>query len=142
MSLTGANSVIMLAVTGVFDTPQQLQGYAADDVFDADMLQQAETLMGVDGKLSGGFVFKEVDQTFALQADSASNDFFDAWKNAQEAAHDVFTSQGIITLFTLGSKWTMRNGFLTGYTPIPAVKKLVQPRKYKITWESMTRVPS
>ncbi len=141
MSLTGANSVILLGINGVFPVAQQLQGFAADDVFTSEMVKRVETLMGVDGILSGGFVNMEVKQTFSLQGDSPSQDLFDQWDAAQVAAQDVFTANGLITLFSVGSKWNMTKGFLTGYTPINDVKKLVQPRKFEITWQQLVRVP-
>jgi len=48
MDLTGANSIYTLAISSIFPSPQQLQGYAADDVFTSDPLESTETLMGVD----------------------------------------------------------------------------------------------
>ena len=53
-TITGASAVIMLSVPGLFSTPQQLQGFATDDIFDTAAIASAETLMGVDGNLSGG----------------------------------------------------------------------------------------
>lgn len=140
-SLTGANTIIMLAVTGIFDNPQQLQGFAADDVFNTESLQSVETLMGVDGKLSGGYVFVEVKQGYTLQADSGSIDIFDQWFYAQQTARDTFKAQAVITLKSVNKKFTMTNGFLTGYMPIPDNKKLIQPQKFGITWESVSPSP-
>lgn len=136
-TITGANSVIMLTVPTLFPVPQQLQGFAADDVFDTDGIESAETVMGVDGKLSGGFVFVPVKQNYKLQADSASVSFFDTWWATQQLLRDVLPAYGVITQKTVGRKWTMTKGFLTMYTPIPANKKLLQPLGYSITWESV-----
>lgn len=136
-SLTASNSVIMLSITGLFPIPQQLQGFAADDVFDTDVLESAEVLMGVDRRLSGGFVAVPVKQNYSLQADSLSIFVFDTWWSAQQQAGDVFTANGLVVLPAVGKKWTMSRGFLTGYKPTPDVKKLLQPQKFSITWESM-----
>lgn len=135
-SLTGANAVIMLSVPLVFPVPQQLQGFAADDVFDTDTIESAEVLMGVDGKMSAGFVFVPVKQNYTLQADSQAMFFFQQWWAAQQQAKDVFFASGLILLTTLNSKWTMTKGALTSYKPLPDAKKLLQPRKFTITWES------
>lgn len=142
MSLSGANSIIMLGITGLYPTPQQLQGFAADNIFTAEMIKMVETLMGVDGILSGGFVNVEKKQTFELQGDSASNDIFDNWAAAQETLNDTYEANGVVTLTTLGKKWTMTTGFLTGYTYMPDVKKLIQPRKYEITWNKARVQPA
>lgn len=141
MSLTGANSVITLALPGIFNVPQQLQGFAADDVFTTEMVRRIEVLMGVDGFLSGGFVNVEVKQTFALQGDSPSNDFFDEWDAQQQALGDVFTADGTELLRSVGKAWSLTRGFLTGYTPVPEVKKLIQPRKHEITWNFVRPAP-
>lgn len=141
MSLSGANAIIMFAVTGVFPVPQQLQGFAADDIFTSGAIPINETLMGVDGKLSGGFVNVPIKQNYALQGDSASNAIFDAWYLAQKATQDTFVANAVITLTTINQVWALTKGFLTSYTPIPDVKKLIQPRHYEITWESITTAP-
>lgn len=141
-SITGANAVFMLTIPDLYDTPQQLQGFAADDVFSTDALQSAETLMGVDGHLAGGFVFVEIKQTIALQADSPSNDVFDNWHQAQQGAQEVFIANGMVILSNLGRKWTMTRGFLTTYPPLPNAKKILQPRSFGVTWQSVRPAPA
>ena len=53
-SITSANAILTLAIPLLFPTPVQLQGFAADDVYDIPRIKSVETLMGVDGVLSGG----------------------------------------------------------------------------------------
>lgn len=141
MSLTGANAIITFSVPGVFGGPQQLQGFAADDIFDSEQVKRAETLMGVDGILSGGFVYEEKSMSFTLQADSPSNFLFDQWVAAQEGAQDTFPASATIVLKGLGVQWACANGFLTDSPSVPSVKRLVQPRKYTVKWESVTPAP-
>jgi hypothetical protein len=135
MSLTGANSVIMISIPGLFPTPQQLQGFAADDVFDVDQVKRAETLMGVDGKLSGGFVYEEVKQTFALQADSPSVFIFETWDAAMLASGDVFSATATVILSGIRTVFNCGPGFMISGSPMPSVKKLYQPRKWTVAWE-------
>ena len=132
--ITGANAVYTISITDLFPAPVQLQGFAADDVFDTDPLESAEVLMGVDGFLSAGFVFVPVKQSVTLQADSPSNLIFDAWWSANQASRSVFYANGFISLTAIKTQWVMINGVLTTYPPTPNVKKLLQPRKYAITW--------
>jgi hypothetical protein len=35
----------------------------------------------------------------------------------------------------------MNRGILTGYNPMPSAKKILQPRKFVITFESVTLSP-
>jgi hypothetical protein len=140
-TLTAANSVILLTIPSLFPIAQQLQGYAADDVFDTDQLETAETMMGVDGKLSGGWIPKEVKQNFTLQADSDSVAVFEVWYAAQQSVRELYYASGAITLPAVNRKLIMTKGILTGYSPSPNAKKILQPRKFTITWEAITTAP-
>jgi hypothetical protein len=135
-SITAASAIVMFTIPGIFVTPQQLQGFAADDVFDTDPLESAETMMGVDGKLSAGFVFVPTLHNYALQADSPSIFIFDTWWNAQQIAHEVFFANATVLLTSVGKKWAMTNGILSNYKPLPDAKKVLQPQRFRVTWES------
>lgn len=141
-SITAANATFLLAVSSVFPIPQQLQGFAADDIFSTDPLESAETLMGVDGRLSAGFVFVQVKQAISIQADSDSSDIFDEWYAAQQVAKGIFRATGIIVLPSLEKKWTLNNGVLSSYPPMPDAGKTLKPRKFGLTWESISVAPA
>lgn len=136
--ITNANSVLMLSIAGLYTSPQQLQGYAADDVFDSEPVDSAEIMMGVDGKLSAGFVFKEVAWNITLMAGSGSIDIFDNWYQAQKSAKAPYWASATVYLPSIGKKWAMTNGVLTKFTPMPAGKKVLQPRKFTITFEDIS----
>jgi hypothetical protein len=138
--LTAANAIITLAQTILFPVPQQLQGFAADDVFDLDEIENMEVLMGVDGVLSYGFTWKAQMQRIVLQGDSDSNDVFDTIQTQQQATQTGYPLQGVITLPAIGKKIIMTNGVLTGYK-LPGAKKLIQPRSYRITWNLAVPAP-
>jgi len=141
-SLTSATAVYMLTIPGVFSSPQQLQQFAADDIFSTEMLKSVEVSMGVDGILSGGFVFVPVVQSIMLQANSPSLEQFDQWWSAMQVAQETYTAQAVITLKSLGKKWAMTQGFLTGYMPIPDAGKTLKPRKMEITWQQAVPNPT
>lgn len=140
-SLTAANAVIFLGVAGIFSVPQQLQGFDVDDVFSTEAIDTAETKMGVDGTLSAGYVPMAVKQAIYLQADSASNGFFETWYTSELAAKEKFFAFGIVTLSAVGREYTMARGVLTSYQPTPNAKKILQPRKFEITWETVVPAP-
>lgn len=141
-TLTSANAVITLAVSDVFNTPQQLQGFSTDDVFDTPAIVAAEAVRGVDGILSGGFVYSNIVQAYMLQADSASNAVFDNWYQAQVAAQDIFYASGNAILQGIRTKWSMIRGILTSYTPVPSAGKILKPRRYEVTWQTVTPQPN
>jgi len=136
-AITSANAVYTLTITDLFNSPQQLQGFSADDIFNTETLKSAEVVMGLDGTLSGGFVYVPIVQSVTLQADSASNAVFDQWWTQSQSSLNPFIATGYVSLPSLGTKWNMTRGFLTGYMPIPDAKKLLQPRKFEITWNTI-----
>lgn len=142
MSLTAANTVIMINQPILFPAgPQQLQGFAPDDVYDTDQVKLVEESMGVDGVLSFGFVWMAVAQNFALQADSDSNDIFDIIGTQQQAAAEVYPISGTIILPGIVTKFNMINGALTDWKPMPDSKKILQPRKYRVVWQRISPAP-
>ncbi len=140
-TITSASAILALSVDGVFPTPVQLQGFAVDDIYDTDAIDPAEVLMGVDGIMSAGFVFVPVKQNYNLQADSPSNFLFEQWYLQQQSVAEVFFANGIITLQSVGRVYVMSKGVLSGYKPAPDAKKVLQPRKYAITWNSVNPAP-
>ena len=98
--------------------------------------------MGVDGYMSAGYVFNVVKYTYTLQADSPSCFIFDQWKAAQDSQEDTFPANGLLLLKSLGTKWNWTRGFLKEYSPAPNVKKILQPRKFGVVWQSVTPQPS
>lgn len=136
-TLTVANSVIMLVIPDLFPVPQQLQGYSADDVFSVEPVTSVETVMGLDGQLSAGWVPTPKIWSITLQADSASTFMFDSWQQAQEAVRDAYVANAVITLPSLGRYYQCTKGFLTNYGPMPDARRTLQPRRFQITWQSV-----
>lgn len=141
-TLTAANSILMLSITGLFPVPQRIQGYATDDAFATEGVTPAEVMKGVDGKMSYGYVPYMTPMTINLQADSLSNDIFDAWLAAQKAAGEVFPANGLITLPGLQRSYTLTNGVLTQIQTFASVRKTLQMRPFTITWDSVDPVPA
>lgn len=140
-AVTAADAVLTISIPILFPTPVQIQGFASDDAFDLPQLKSAEVMMGVDGILSAGFVFVPIPQSVSLQADSASNAIFDTWWAQMQASKATYQASGQIVLPSIGMKASLRQGTLTGYKPISAVKKLLQPRQHEITWASFAPSP-
>ncbi len=136
-TITSANSVYALSITGLYLSPQILQGYAADDGFTTDAVEKAETVMGLDGRLSGGYVFNAFKQTITIMPDSPSLELFSNWTLAQMASREVLIANGSISLPAIGKRYVMTRGFLTSFKAIPDVKKVLAAVPFQITWESI-----
>jgi len=128
-----------MIVPGLFPVPVSIQGYSTDDAFMLDALDLAETVMGVDGRMSAGYVPKEVKLTITLQADSASKDFFAILTQAVKTAREVFYMSATLSLPSTGEAFTFTRGILTSVEQLPSAKKMLQPQKFVITWESVNR---
>ncbi len=143
MGSIGASDIVFtINIIGVFASPQQLQGFANDEVTDIPALKSAEVMMGVDGIQSDGFVFVSVPQTMSFQADSASNDLFDAWWTQMVGTRSTYRASGLLKVPSIGKKYTLTSGVLTSYKPIANAKRLLQPRTYEVTWQSIAPAPN
>lgn len=141
-SITSANAILMIGVTDLFSVAQKIEGFATDDMFDFDAVESAEAQMGVDGRLTGGWVASPLRGSLTLQADSPSNDFFDTWNGAQADAKEIYYGFGILTIPGLGKKYNLTKGILTTWNPIASAGKVLRPRKYNLTWEGYAPAPS
>ncbi|HBW3346582.1 MULTISPECIES: phage tail fiber protein [Klebsiella pneumoniae complex] len=141
-SITSANSTFLLTVDSVYTTGQALEGYAADDAFSSDAVDKATVIMGVDGRQSAGYIFNPIQQTITIMPDSPSLIIFTNWINAMDAIREVLKCTGNISLPAIGKKYTLTNGVLVNYKPIPDVKKTLQPLPFKISWERVIGEPA
>ena len=140
-TITSANSVFILTLPGVFLAGIQIQGFATDDAFDTENVAPTETVMGVDGHMSVGYVSHLTKMKIKLQADSPSVAVFDAWNAAQKTLKDAFVVSGTITLTSTGGVYSFNRGALTGYMAMPPNKKTLKELDYEITWESVVGAP-
>lgn len=138
--ISAANAILMFTVPGLFPVPVQVQGFGPDDVYSLDDIELVETSMGVDGILSGGFVWKEQPMGVTLQADSPSNSFFDNWMQNQMAALRSYPANGVLSLPSIGLKMIMTKGFLGTYK-LPDGKRMLTPRRYRLKWEKVIPFP-
>lgn len=134
-TITSANSVLMLGAIGLYPTPRQIQGFAADDMFATDAVQMAETVMGADGNLSAGFVFAPTTMNVVIMPDSPSLDFFSNIITATQTGREVFRLFGTVFLPAIGYRFTLENGVLSTAQIMPPVKRTLQQTPYTITWQ-------
>jgi hypothetical protein len=143
-TITSANAKLTLTVRsglGIVVGPFTVQGFASDDAFATEPVERAQALMGVDGKMSAGWVPNMTPQVITLQADSPSVSIFETWDGAQAVLRDVLFADGVLSLPGLGKAYALVKGVLTRITPIPQGKKVLQPVTYEITWETVQAAP-
>lgn len=140
-SITSADSTFVLSSADFALAATILEGYAADAAFAMDNADTAETMLGVDGKLSAGWIPRSYNQTITLQADSKSRALFDALVTAQDATRNVFRLNGVINLPGNQYSYNLTRGVLKNYTAMPTAQKVLQPLTFVIEWERVLAVP-
>ncbi|NGX96385.1 hypothetical protein [uncultured Bradyrhizobium sp.] len=125
-TLTTANSVLALTTEALFPAAQVLTGYAADNIFETDAVENGEYSMGIDGNLSAGFVYNEIPFTLTLQADSPALKLFEQIYGYEVANRTKLTNNLTITLPALGRRYDLKKGFMRSYKA-PAGQKILQP---------------
>lgn len=140
-TITAANSILLMSVRGLFPVPVRIQGFSADDAFSSEAVALAEVQMGVDGRMSGGYVPVVTPFMVSLQADSPSNDFFDALLQAQRAQREVYVVDAIVTLPSITKSFALTYGILTNGQMFPSVRRVLQPRQFTFSFESVTAAP-
>ena len=91
----------------------------------------------IDGRLVGGFVRAPIKQTIQIQSDSPSSIVFEEWFSNEQANQLKLAAHATIVLPSINRVYTLTNGFLTRYSPMPDAKKVLQPREFVITWQSV-----
>lgn len=134
LTITSANAVYLLSVPGVFNAPQQLQGFGVDEAFDTEAAETAEAVIGVDGVAVSGMVPRLTTQTITLLAASKSFTLFEDWVRAQDTVRDVFYATGTIILPSLQRKYSLPQGTLTRWPAIANARRTLQQRQFTIVW--------
>ncbi|EBI2217019.1 hypothetical protein NXJ12_003302 [Salmonella enterica] len=137
-TITAADAIITLTVNNLYPSGVQLQGFAADNVYGTDPLVLAETVRGIDGKLSAGFVYSNIIQTFHIMPDSPSRDIFDTWSTTSRTSRAVFRCNAVVLLPAIGRKYTCVNGVLKQWKALPDAARTLQPGQAVIEWETIT----
>lgn len=141
-SITSVNASISLTVAslvGATVLPQvNLSGFSTDDIYSTTPVALKEIQMGLDGRLSAGRIFQPIEMTISLQADSPSIPWFDAWNALELAIADTYWCNGSVWLNSLARKWTLNTGTLHNYQALPDAGRVLKPRRFTITFESVS----
>lgn len=140
-TLTVANSTIAMTTEALYPQAQRLQGFAADDAFALDAVENGEYSMGIDGKLSAGFVFNEIPFTLTLQADSPSLIIFDNIWQYEVANRTKLTNNITVTIPALSKRFELINAFMRSYKA-PDGKKILQPSVVAFVCERLQFSPT
>ena len=140
-TITAANSIFMLQVPGLYDSPVKIEGFSTDAAVGADAVTPTVTEFGVDGRLSAGWVPTPKVITVTLAADSPSLSLVLDWLAVQDSAREVYACNATFTMPSIGQTYSGTRGFITNVPPMPTANKTLQSLAIQITFESWTPSP-
>lgn len=141
-TITSANAVYQLSISGLFDSPVTLQQWSADRAWETDAVDIAELQLSVDGILAAGFIPYLIPQSLMFMASSPSIAIFEQWAATEVANQEKLTATGIISIPSVNEKYTLTQGYLTSYVATPAAGKVLQPRTFRLTWAAVSGAPT
>lgn len=140
-SITSADASFVLSSDDLALAAVQIQGFAADAAWAMGDTEVAQTVRGVDGRLSAGFVYGDYSMTITLMPDSDSSPVFDAIMTGAVAGRAVYRVNGVLTLPSNGYTYNLTRGIVTTGRIMPDGQRVLQPRTWTIMWERVNPVP-
>lgn len=140
-TITSADAVLVLSSRDLELAAVQIQGFSADAAWAMGDTEVAQKTRGVDGKLSFGFVYGDYDMVITLQADSDSDKIFELIMTGAVTNQAVYRIDGVLTLPSNGKAIVMGRGGVTSGRIMADGQRVLQPRTWTISWESVQVVP-
>mgnify|MGYP001393102718 FL=1 len=138
-SISGSTGISSLGtLSGLIGVPQQIEGWSADNAFSIDAQQTAMVVQGVDGKTHFGWVPHLVPFNVSLMPDSDSQDYLENLVTAQDLMRETLMITGTLIIPAISKKYSLTNGALTSYTPIPSHQRVLAAQGMTITFSSIT----
>ena len=140
-SITAATATLILSVPGLMLNNVQIQGFAAEAMFETDGVENAEVGIGADGQKFAGFIYNLFPMNVTLLASSQSGGFFENWAQGNRAARATYSASGIVTIPSIGRKYTLVDGTLMSWVAFPSATRVLQPRRGAIRWQDIQGAP-
>lgn len=141
-TITSADAIVALTVPTLYDTPQQLQGFAPDQMFDVPDITSKELQYGADGVLTAGFVFVVIEVDLKFLASSLSVPVFETWANTELQGPTVLPCSMTILLPATGTRYSLTQGYLMKNSPVPSGHRVLQPRNWGISFGQIAVTPT
>lgn len=135
-NITSADSTFALVIADLYDTPQLLQGYSADAAFGFESVDNVETVMGIDGTMSAGFVFAPVEQTITIMPDSPSAIIFQQWWKQQRSDKNVYWASAVVNIPGISQIVTLTDGVLVSGPPAATAGRVLQAMEFRVRWKN------
>ena len=136
IDITSANSTLIITVSALANASVAMEGYAVDNAWALDDAETAVAQVGVDAKMTAGWVPRLNPLTLSFAPNSPSVATLSAIITAQDANMTIYTLQGVLSCPSIGKSWTLSNGVLTRGKMIPDGSRILGPQSFQLTFES------
>ena len=136
LDITSANATVAVSVESLFSVT--LENFSADSSFTSDTVQAAETRMGVDGHMAAGFTPAIKTVTINLEAGSPSATFLQLLKQAQETNLKPSKVQMVISIPSIGKRYSFSEGVLQSYKDLPDGQKVLSATQWVFNFEGLS----
>jgi len=125
-SITSANASIVYTIPTVYSSGVLLQGFAVNDILEADPQVLSESRVGADGFVVGGYVFNLAEFHIVFQAASDSIQVFYNLKAAQDKDTEVIAGSMKIIVPGLGLDVDLVDVYCKSLPFLPPLKKVAE----------------
>lgn len=138
--ITSANASLVLTVETLFPQGVPLYMFSTDQSLGITELTIAETRMGVDGALVAGYVPNPHEVTITLEAASPSYASLATLYRATEQKRRIYQCTLVATVPSIFKIITWTSGVLVKGTPVPPLKKVLDPTSWTFHFSPPTIV--
>lgn len=136
--ITAASVIMTLVADELYPTGRTIEGFAEDSLRSLEDLTLNESIMGVDGKLSHGFVEYPTVLTLNLMPDQNGYTVFENIAQAQKTLRAPIILSMTIVDVSLNRKYTLTRGALNSWKPMPDATRTMQAVDAVMTFERCT----
>lgn len=136
IDITSANSTLIITVSALAIASVTMEGYAVDNAWALDDAETAVAQVGVDGKMTAGWVPRLNPLTLSFAPNSPSVTTLSTIITAQDTDRTIYALQGVLSCPAIGKSWTLSNGVLTRGKMIPDGSRVLSPQSFQMTFES------
>lgn len=138
-STTAISAKLIINIPELGLAGHKVEGFGADEAVTFEEVDVSEIYIGVDGQLNAGYIPQLKTMRILLSATSPSLTIFNRLYQEMERREEVLWIQSaVLTLPAINQSFALTNGALTGFTPVSAIKKTLQPVPVRITWNRVT----
>jgi hypothetical protein len=139
IDITSANSESIMTIEELFPNGFLLQQFSTDGAISAESIQVAETRMGVDGKLVGGWIPAIIPVVITFEASSPTVKHLNTLYDQMTLNKRMYVCALTSAVPSIGTVFKFLNGLLQTATPIPAQKKVLDPTSWTFHFERFER---